>query len=84
MVMAASKRVIFSFDDRSLTNLEDLTNQGNFKSMGEAVRESVEVNQALQHHASEGFSEIIVRNPKTKEERVIVVPALRALPAGSK
>jgi hypothetical protein len=30
----------------------------------------------LQNQAEQGFTEIIVRNPETNEERVIVVPAL--------
>jgi hypothetical protein len=44
--------------------------------MGEAVRESLQISRALQSQANQGFSEIVVRNPETKEERVIVVPAL--------
>jgi hypothetical protein len=46
--------------------------------MGEAVRESHQISRALQSQAQQGFSEIVVRNPETKEERVIVVPMLHA------
>jgi hypothetical protein len=75
--MANAKRVVFSFDERSLESLEKLKNQGRFSSMGDAVRESLQINRALQSQANQGFTEVIVRNPETKEERVIVIPALQ-------
>lgn len=36
--MANAKRVVFSFDERSLESLEKLKSQGRFSSMGDAVR----------------------------------------------
>jgi hypothetical protein len=75
--MANAKRVVFSFDERSLESLEKLKNQGRFSSMGDAVRESLQINRALQSQANQGFTEVIVRNPDTKEERVIVIPVLQ-------
>jgi hypothetical protein len=74
--MAKTQRVIFSFDERSLESLQKIKDQGRFSSMGEAVRESLQISRALQSQANQGFSEIVVRNPETKEERVIVIPAL--------
>ncbi|MGA7793075.1 MAG: hypothetical protein WCA19_08550 [Candidatus Acidiferrales bacterium] len=74
--MAKTQRVMFSFDERSLESLQRIRDQGRFSSMGEAVRESLQISRALQSQASQGFSEIIVRNPETKEERVIVIPTL--------
>src|SRR5260370_26624799 len=76
--MAKTQRVVFSFDERSLESLQKIKEQGRFTSMGEAVRESLQISRALQSQAHQGFSEIVVRNPETKEERVIVVPALQA------
>ncbi len=75
--MAKTQRVMFSFDERSLESLQRIRDQGRFSSMGEAVRESLQISRALQSQASQGFSEIIVRNPETKEERVIVIPTLQ-------
>jgi len=75
--MAKTQRVIFSFDERSLESLQKIKEQGHFTSMGEAVRESLQISRALQSQANQGFSEIVVRNPDTGEERVIVVPALQ-------
>jgi hypothetical protein len=76
--MPKTQRVIFSFDERSLDSLQKIKEQGRFASMGEAVRESLQISRALQSQAHQGFSEIVVRNPETKEERVIVVPTLHA------
>ena len=72
-----SKRIIFSFDEKSLENLEQVKAKGRFQSLGTAVRESIEINQILHNQASEGFSEVIVRNPKTKEEKTLIIPSLR-------
>lgn len=80
--MAKTKRVVFSFDERSLASLEDLTQQGRFPSMAETVRESLQISRALQAQAEQGFTELVVRNPETKEERVIVVPTLHAAKPG--
>lgn len=72
-----TQRVVFTFDERSLESLQKLKEQGRFASMGETVRESLQISRALQNQASQGFREIVVRNPETKEERVIIVPALQ-------
>ena len=74
--MAKTRRVVFSFDERSFESLQKIREQGRFASMGEAVRESLQINKALQSQATQGFSEIVVRNPETREERVIVIPSL--------
>jgi len=71
-----SQRVVFTCDDRSLESLKEITEQGHFASMAESVRESLQINRALQKQAKSGFSEVVVRNPKTNEERVIVIPSL--------
>lgn len=76
--MAKTRRVIFSFDERSLESLEKLTAEGRFASMADTVRESLQISRALQSQAQQGFSEVIVRNPETDEERVLVIPLLQA------
>jgi Arc/MetJ-type ribon-helix-helix transcriptional regulator len=76
--MSKSRRVVFSFDERSLESLEKLTEQGRFSSMADTVRESLQISRALQSQAGRGFTEILVRNPDTKEERVLVIPTLQA------
>ena len=52
--MAKNKRVVFSFDERSLESLEKLTQQGRFSSMADTVRESLQISRALQSQAGQG------------------------------
>jgi len=72
--MSKSRRVVFSFDERSLESLQKLTEQGRYSSMADTVRESLQVARALQSQAGQGFTEVLVRNPETNEERVLVIP----------
>lgn len=72
-----SKRVAFTFDERSYAMLQDMTTEGKYSSMADCVRESLQVNRAIQEQAMQGFTEVIVRNPKSGAERVVVVPHLR-------
>jgi Arc/MetJ-type ribon-helix-helix transcriptional regulator len=76
--MAKTSRVVFTFDERSLANLKEMVEQGHFGSMADAVRDSLAVNRALQQQVQQGFREIVVRDPDTKEERVMVIPSLPA------
>lgn len=71
-----SKRVAFTFDDRSLRTLEQMTADGRYGSMADCVRESLQITRALSLQARRGFTEIIVRNPATGAERVVVIPRL--------
>lgn len=76
MSKSQTHRVVFSFDDRSLESLKRITEQGHYPSMAEAVRRSLQINRALQSQSDQGYTEIVVRNPETNEERVIVLPTL--------
>lgn len=77
--MANSKRVAFTFDEHSLRNLEQMTDDGQYSSMADTVRESLSINRALQSQAKHGFTEVIMRNPETGDERVVVIPRLQIL-----
>jgi len=70
--MAAGKRVVFTFNERSLATLREMVAEGHFPSMAEAVRESLGVYRGLQSQARQGFTEVVVRDPQTKRERVMV------------
>jgi Arc/MetJ-type ribon-helix-helix transcriptional regulator len=76
--MSKAQRVVFSFDERSLESLQRIRQQGRFSSMADAVRESLQVSHALQSQAEQGFTELVVRNPQTGDERVIVIPNLQS------
>ena len=74
--MLKTKRVVFTFNERSLDSLQRMKEAVRFRSLGETVRESLQISCAIQEQAKQGFREIIVRNPETNEERVIIIPAL--------
>lgn len=74
-----SKRVVFTFDERSLLTLEKMTDEGHFSSMADTVRESLQIGRALQTQAKDGFTDITLRNPETGEERVVIIPHLQSI-----
>jgi hypothetical protein len=74
--MATKRRVVFTFDERSLSSLEEITQKARFSSLGDTVKESLQVSRAIQQQAEDGFTEVVVRNPKTGKEKVILVPNL--------
>ena len=75
--MSKTRRVVFTFDERSLESLQQIKDQGRFGSLADVVRESLGISRALQLQNQQGFTEIIVRNPETKQERVLVIPPLQ-------
>ena len=79
MAEKKSKRVAFTFDERSLATLENMTEDGHFTSMADTVRESLQISRALQSQVKKGFTEVVVRNPETGEERVVIIPSLESL-----
>lgn len=74
-----NKRVIFTFDQRSLEALEQMTKRGRYDSYSDTIREALIISRALQKQQEEGFTEIVVRDPKKGKERVLVAPTLRLL-----
>jgi hypothetical protein len=72
-------RVVFTFDESSLDSLKQVQERGAFNSMGTAVREAVQVSEVLQDQAGQGFTELVLRNPKTSQEKTIIIPSLQRL-----
>jgi hypothetical protein len=72
-----SQRVLFTFDEASLESLKQIKDKRGFPSLGAAVRESIEVNETLQEQVENGFTEIVLRNPTTNQEKAIVISSLR-------
>jgi hypothetical protein len=77
MAQNPSKRIVFTFGPKNMGSLEAVKERGNFSSLGSAVRESILVNEVLHNQAAEGFTEVVVRNPKTKQEKTIVIPSMQ-------
>jgi hypothetical protein len=74
--MNTKKRVLFTFDQRSLESLEQLKQNAKLDSLADAVRTSLQASRAIQQQKELGYTEVVVRNPTTKEERVLVIPNL--------
>ena len=79
MATKESKRVAFKFDAHSLATLEEMKEDGHYSSLAETVRDSLQINRALQIQAKKGYNEIIVRDSETGDERVLVIPSLQSL-----
>jgi Arc/MetJ-type ribon-helix-helix transcriptional regulator len=72
--MTKSKRILFTFDPRSQHTLRKFTDLGGFPSASDAVRDALRFARAIQEQESLGFTEVVVRNPQTNQEKVIVSP----------
>lgn len=73
-----TKRVAFTFDDPSYHALYTLTEQLGGKDMAETVRTALQLLEALRREREQGYSEIVVRHPRTDKERVVTIPLLEA------
>ena len=51
MATKESKRVAFTFDVHSLEALEEIKEEGHYSSLAETVRDSLQINRALQTQA---------------------------------
>ena len=72
-------RVVFTFDGRSLEVLKKMTEESHLPSMAATVRAALRICNTLQTQATKGFSDVIVRNPTTGAERMIVIDFLESL-----
>ncbi|MGA2742109.1 MAG: hypothetical protein ABSG65_32295 [Bryobacteraceae bacterium] len=78
-----SQRVVFTFDQNSLDTLNAVKKNGDFGSLGTAVRESLTLSEVLQGQAAQGFNEVVVRNPKTGQEKTLIIPSLQRVAGAS-
>ncbi len=70
-----NKRVVLSFDAIAYGNLEELRKKGGFKTVADAVRDSLVVRAVLRKQSDQGFTDMVLRNPRTKKERTIDIDA---------
>ena len=65
----AHKQLLYS-------QLRQLQQRGEFPTLGTAVRESIQLSDILQDQVDQGFSEVVLRNPTTNQEKTIIIPSL--------
>lgn len=56
-----SKRILFTFDERSRKQLEEIVSIGGFPSMADAVRCGLTILRSLQRHAQDGYRRVTVK-----------------------
>jgi hypothetical protein len=59
--------------------LQEMQDRYGFGSFAETIREAMRVVHALQSQAQLGFSDVIVQNPDTLDQRRLVIPSLARL-----
>jgi hypothetical protein len=69
-----TRRVTFSFGDVSHEDLSKMVKQGGFTGMEKPQNSFIHHHLCFPKPEPTGEKEIIVRNPETGEERIIVVP----------
>lgn len=65
--------VKFNFDNKSLRNVQSMTKDGGFKDMGETVKVALEILQAIQSKAKQGYKVFLVKGDQELELCVEVV-----------
>ena len=71
-----SQRIVFTFDEGSLKSLRQVQGRAEFPSFGTAVRDSIQLSEILQDQVAAGFSEVVLRNPSTNQEKILIIPSL--------
>jgi hypothetical protein len=71
-----SHRVVFTFDPGSYKVLQELTKELNLGSDASTIREALRIIRAIQTQADEGYSDVIVQNPNTFDQKKLIIPVL--------
>jgi hypothetical protein len=71
-------QVLFTFDEENFELLKTMTRELELGVMGDTVRQSLIVVRSLQEQAKDGYTEVIVRNPKNQGERILKFHFLKA------
>ena len=73
---AGRKRVAFTFDSPSFRTLVNMKTKGQYATLGEPVRDAIRVLASIKKQASNGYSEVILRNPRTGREMLLAIPGI--------
>ena len=71
-----SKGLELSFDEQSATLLASLTSSFGLETPARTVREALRILYALQTHAKEGFTDVLVERPDTFAQRKLKIDFL--------
>ena len=65
-------RVIFTFEPENLAALEKIQADGGYESLAATVKDALQILWVLQREAKKGYTELIIRNPRTDAEKVVL------------
>ncbi len=65
--MSVKKRIVFNFDERSMRNLEGITNMGHHESMADALRAAILLYRSMLIQSINGYNTVVLRNKKGDE-----------------
>lgn len=75
-IAAKTARLNMIFDDYFMGLLNSLTTEGHYTSKADVIREALATCYAVRSQMKRGYTELVVRNPETGQERVIVTRLL--------
>lgn len=67
------KKLTFEFDENAVKALDEIQRSGGYDGLGTVVGESLGVRAAMQELEKEGYSQVLVRNPRTNRMRQLHV-----------
>jgi hypothetical protein len=71
-----SHRLNITFTDAEIEMINTLVRECDFVTKGSAVRTAVRIVATLQQDMARGYSEIVMRNPDTGEQRGVIFVSL--------
>ncbi|MDH4224412.1 MAG: hypothetical protein OEW12_02055 [Deltaproteobacteria bacterium] len=74
MEKAEKQRIVFTFDKKNLERMERIKERTHLATYAEVVRDALAIDNSLLEQREYGFTEVVVRNPNTREEKVMVMP----------
>lgn len=63
-------KLVLSIEGEDLEILKQIEERGNFKDSAACIAQALIILKTLQEQAAEGFTDFIVRHPKTKDARI--------------
>lgn len=65
------KTLQFEIDDESLSIMDRMMARGNHESKAELVRHALELLKAVQKGSDQGYTEVILRHPRSHDKLII-------------
>ncbi len=68
------RTLAFQFDEAAYEHIQKVKKDRGYSTEGEVVGDSLRIQEALQSEEKQGFNQILVRNPRTRETRILTFP----------